>query len=170
MRNILVPTDFSKNARNAAEYAIAYAKAIKANVVLLHVYHIPAPPSIDGSYFEPIPLEEIKLEIEKQLKREVARLKRKTGVGVKHISKMGLASDIILKEEKTASCLVMGMSGSNSASELLIGSVTTTVMRQSKKPVFVIPEKASYKKPGKVVFAWDYNPKMNVKLVNLLKW
>jgi nucleotide-binding universal stress UspA family protein len=169
MKNILVPTDFSKAARNAANYATVFAKAIKANVILLHVYHIPAPPSLDGSYLEPIPFEEIREEIEKRLKKESDRLKKKTGEHVKYAAKMGLAVDGILEEEKKASYIVMGMKGTNSASEILMGSVTTTVLRKAKTPVLVIPEKAIYKKPGKIVYTCDYNSLSDFKTIDLLK-
>ena len=41
MKTILVPTDFSKSANNAAEYAANFAIATKAKILLFHVYNVP---------------------------------------------------------------------------------------------------------------------------------
>src|SRR5687768_14317903 len=39
MKTILVPTDYSKEARHAFVYAIEIARLAKAEIVLLHVFH-----------------------------------------------------------------------------------------------------------------------------------
>ena len=41
MKTILVATDFSAAALNAANYAADMASTINADILLLHVYHIP---------------------------------------------------------------------------------------------------------------------------------
>ena len=43
MKTILVPTDFSEEARNAAEYAVKLAKEVKAKVILFHTFQVPIP-------------------------------------------------------------------------------------------------------------------------------
>ena len=43
MNTILVPTDFSPAAANAAVYAAQLAQQIEATVLLLHVYQLPVP-------------------------------------------------------------------------------------------------------------------------------
>ena len=169
MRTILVPTDFSKVARNAAEYAVAFAKGIKANVLLLHVYHVPVPVSIDAAPIMIITPDELRKESEKQLKKEALRLKKNTGVNVKYKATMGLAVDEILAEQRNASFIVMGMKGASKLSETLMGSITTATLRKAKTPMIVIPEKASYKKPVKIAFACDYDPRTDVKTLNALK-
>ena len=40
MKTILVPTDFSKNADSALNYAIEFAKKENAKLILLHTYHV----------------------------------------------------------------------------------------------------------------------------------
>ena len=42
MKTILVATDFSKAATNAANYAVDMAVSIKAEVLLLHIFQMPA--------------------------------------------------------------------------------------------------------------------------------
>ena len=45
MKTLLVPTDFSKNSNNAADYADKIALSINAKFILLHGYHISAMPT-----------------------------------------------------------------------------------------------------------------------------
>jgi nucleotide-binding universal stress UspA family protein len=45
MKNILVPADYSDNARNAAEYAIQLARATGASIEFLHVF--PEPENVE---------------------------------------------------------------------------------------------------------------------------
>ncbi len=167
MKTILVPTDFSKAARNAAEYAVNIAKDINAKVILFHIYHVPI--SVSEVPVMIITPAELHLDAETLLKKEAVYLRKKTGVEVKCIAKMGLAVDEILEEAKNATLIIMGMKGANRLSEVLMGSITTATLRKAKTPVLVIPEKATYKKPEKIVFACDYDPKTDVHTLDALK-
>lgn len=167
MKTILVPTDFSKAANNAAEYAANLSKEMKATVILFHVYHVPIPVSeipvmISNS-------SEYQAENLALLNKDATSLKRKTGAEIKCITKMGFAVDEILEEEKNAILIVMGMKGASKLSEELVGSTTTATLRKATVPVLVIPEKAKYKKPEKIVFACDYDPRTDVHTLDALK-
>jgi len=167
MKTILVPTDFSKAAGNASEYAVNLAKAIKANVLLFHVYHVPI--LVSEVPVMVITPDELQKENEAQLKKEAAHLKKLSGVEVKYMAKMGMAVDEILEEEKNADIIVMGMHGASKLSEVLMGSITTATLRKAKIPVLVIPEKVEYKNPEKIVFACDYDPRTDVHALDILK-
>lgn len=167
MKTILVPTDFSDAANNAAEYAAHLSKDLDAKVVLFHVYHFPM--VVAESSEMVITPEDLEKENELFLKKSVLELEKRTGIKVSYKSKMGLAVDEIVEEEEHASYIVMGMKGANRLSEALMGSITTAVLGKSRKPVFVIPEKAQYRKPGKIVFACDYDPKTNIHTLDMLK-
>lgn len=167
MKTILVPTDFSKAASNAAEYAANLAKEINANVVLFHVYHVPV--SVSEVPIMVITPDELQKNNEAHLKKEATHLSKKTGVEVRYRVKMGFAMDEILAEEKNATLIVMGMKGANKLSEALMGSTTTATLRKATVPVLVIPEKAKYKKPEKIVFACDYDSRTDVHTLDALK-
>ena len=78
MKTILVPTDFSKSASNAAEYAVNLAKEIKATVLLFHVYHVPVFTSeTDIMLMTP---NDFQKEKEEYLKKEATNLSEKNGV------------------------------------------------------------------------------------------
>jgi len=167
MNKILVPTDFSIAARNAAIYAVNLANDIGATVVLLHVYAVPIP--IMDVPFVAISPDELHSESTKLLNKEADFIKKHTNVNVEIIAKMGIIVDEILVEEQNVSILVMGMKVSSKLSENLIGSITTTILRKVKAPLIVIPENSLYKKPEKIVFACDYNSKTHVDTVQSLK-
>lgn len=167
MKTILVPTDFSKAAGNAAEYAAHFAKDVKAKILLLHVYHVPAPVSEAPVII--ISQEELQEENETQLKKVAAHLKKIAGVEVSYKAKMGFVVDGIIEEEKNATLMVMGMQGAGKLSEVLIGSITTSTLRKTKTPVLVIPEKVNYRKPERIAFACDYDPGTDMRALDALK-
>ncbi len=168
MKTILVPTDFSKAASNAAEYAARLAKALKANVVLLHVYHVPIQETTEVPMMVITP-DKLQKKNEAYLKKEATHLQKESGIEVRYIAKMGMAVDEILEEEKTADLIVMGMHGANKLSQALMGSITTATLRKATTPVLVIPEKVEYKNPEKIVFACDYDPRTDVHTLDTLK-
>jgi nucleotide-binding universal stress UspA family protein len=108
-------------------------------------------------------------ENELQLKKEAARLKKVTGVEAGYKAEMGFAVDVITKEEAGAIMLVMGMRGADRLSEVLMGSITTSTLRKTNKPVLVIPEKAHYRDPENVVLACDCGSGINDQAVRALQ-
>ena len=167
MKTILVPTDFSNAATNAAEYAVNLAKEMNAKVLLFHAYQMPIP--ISEVPIMIITPDELQKENETFLKKEAISLNQKSGVEVTYLAKMGMAVDQIIEEEKNVNLIVMGMKGASKLSEVLIGSVTTETLRRAKTPVLVIPEKVTYKTPENIVLACDYDPRTDVNILNVLK-
>lgn len=167
MKTILVPTDFSETANNAAVYAAKFAKSVNAQILLFHVYHLPVT-TIAEFPIMPIALDEIHTENEEYIKKEAAILSKQTGATVIYQAKMGLPADEI-REIKDMSLIIMGMKGSSKISETLLGSIAASTFRSSKIPVLLIPSKAKYKKPETIVFACDYHPTTDIHSLDALK-
>ncbi|HLP12366.1 MAG TPA: universal stress protein [Flavobacteriales bacterium] len=166
MKTILVPTDFSEAAKNAADYAAGLAKDLKARIILLNVSEKPIVlTEVPGKITDP---DKLTRACEESLKNESKRLAQ-TGVDVKYHLRTGFLSDEILEDEKNASLVVMGLKGTSNLDAVVIGSMTTSVLHKSSKPVLVIPDQAKYIAPTKIVFACDYSPSMNVNALNALK-
>jgi nucleotide-binding universal stress UspA family protein len=167
MKTILVPTDFSKAATNAAEYAANLATHIKAKIILLNVYHLPLlAGDTTGHITDPDKLEH---ESEACLKAEAKRLMDLTGVVAKYRVKQGSVVDTILEEEKNASLIVMGIKEAGKLSETFIGSMATDAIHRSHKPVLVVPENAKFKALSKIAYACDYNENTDLNALNALK-
>lgn len=168
MKIILVPTDFTKPANNACLYAIHLAEEIGAKVLLYHVYDFPI--GIAGDVAVPLATpDQLQKASEQLLKKAATRFQKISSVEIKYKAKMGSIVDKILEEEDKATYIVMGMQGAGKLTELLVGSITTAVLKKTKKPILVIPERAKYVKPKKIVLATDYEPTVNVNSLKSLK-
>ena|SRR3989344_727619 len=166
MKKILVPTDFSEAANNAAEYAVLLAKEIKAKVILFHIYHVPVP-STEVPIIS-ISSAEIQKESEILLRKKVAQLKKHAPVEISYIARLGMAVDEIIEEEKKADLIIMGMRNVSKISEFLFGSITTATIRKTNTPVLVIPQNVKFKAPKKIVFSCDYNPENNYDTIETI--
>lgn len=168
MKTILVPTDFSKAALNATEYAISLANILHSNVLLLNVYTPPVMPYMDVPSVYPMP-QELHQDAECRLENQVQNLKTPPDTQVSFKAVMGLPVNAIEEQAKNADFIVMGMREAGKLSELLIGSVATAVIKRVNIPVFLIPEKVTYKKPLKVALATDYRLRPNGEILEPLK-
>jgi nucleotide-binding universal stress UspA family protein len=164
MKEILAPTDFSKQANNAVNYAAEIAKLTKSKLVLLHVYSLPL---ITGDVPDFMP---IWSDVEKESMEELDRLKKMlkilygTSLKIECVCKMDYSIEEVIKHyiaEKKIDLVIMGMRGAGYLSEKLLGSVTTSLILQSNCPVLVINEKVSFKKIKKMVLAYDYENSIN---------
>lgn len=68
MKKILVATDFSSAAFNAAKYAVEMASAIHADILLFHVYQIPV-------IYSEVPIAVDQNEMIKNIEKDMVKLK-----------------------------------------------------------------------------------------------
>lgn len=157
MKKILVPTDFSEPATNAATVATEIARKSGGEVILLHIVEQPTKESfnVEGQIDQISDWEEkfftIKL-IERnkvQLLEKVAEIQG-AGIPVRQILKMGNAFHGIsaVITELNVDLVVMGTSGRSRLEEIIVGSNTEKVVRHSKCPVLTIHDQL----PGKDMF------------------
>lgn len=146
MTKILVPTDASKQAEAAGEYAIASSDISGADIIVLYV--------IDTDYLDALPQPDLRESLEEQLRKEgqdaVEAFKQKIeeaqckgyckNVNLIPIVKEGKPADTILKtiDEENVDQVIMGKSGKHGIEKFFLGSTTDKVLRGSKVPVNVI--------------------------------
>lgn len=154
---ILLATDYSPAAQNAAVYALHLARHLGAHLELIHAYIIPF------AYTDnPMPLiniEEIQEIAEDSMETEIKRLQNMAPSA--SISSKLVPGDIAdclaeIIEEKKPLLVIMGTSGSGSDS-LLWGSMAVKALRNLKAPVLAVPTNATWKPVEKICFAADYN-------------
>jgi nucleotide-binding universal stress UspA family protein len=172
MMRILVPTDFSDDARNASHYAAKLAEKLKASITLLHAYMLPTP--VSEVPYVMINAEEMQRENEEIAQADADKLKTTYKVEVNYVVRLGFPSDEIeaVIEDNRIELVVMGMKGKGTL-EKIVGSTTTSTLKKIKTPLLIVPEKAAYKEIKLVTYATDYsyeiNPKVYLPLTNLLR-
>ena len=164
MKYILIPTDFSENAWNAIQYALAFFKDTPCNFYLLHVTVVP---NYSASEFPIFPSAEvIDSTLLKQgktaLKKLVQKIKKEYA-NPNHNFNLINTYDFFIDgvkqqvKEKGIDLIVMGTKGASGISEIIVGSNTGDLITQVKCPVLIVPEKAAFIKPSEIAFPTDYN-------------
>jgi nucleotide-binding universal stress UspA family protein len=164
MKNILVPTDFSDNALNAASYAMSFYKEKAVRFFLLHVSLME---EIDNEvcYYK---ISDTVLEHKtaynpvQKLKSEVKKLKKLSDSNLHEFQYLHENVQFIEAirrsvEENEIDYIVMGTKGASGRSNALLGSQTAAVITKVKCTVLVIPENARYTEPKNIVFPTDFN-------------
>lgn len=168
MKTILVPTDFSKCAENAANYALEFADKFNLKVILHNSTHLPTL-AVEVP-FEEISEEKLLAESKNNMKKYLQneKIKNKNLIVEDNVS-FGFAVDniISLAKENMTSIIIMGTKGTSNLEGLLLGSITAFVMEKAPCPVLVIPENATFNDIKKIVFATDYH-KNDVEAIHFL--
>ncbi len=160
MKKILVPTDFSEEAENAAEVAAFLAKKNGAEIYLLHVMEIP---TYESNYvfqtYQDIPEGLFLMKQAKQRFQEFLKKPFFKGVRVIEAIQFERTYENIVKQakEKEIDLIVMGSHGASGFKEMFVGSNTERVVRLASCPVFTVKHKMSEKEIDDVVFASDFS-------------
>lgn len=158
MRNILVPTDFSKTAEDALIFASGLAKNEDAKLILLHIYDI----NYTSGYVSVNILTEELAELEEQSQEKLRSLNiiiaNSGQIEHESISVKGDAIDGILKTiyEKDIDLIVMGTKGASGFTGAIFGSNTAEIIEKATCPVIAVPEGGSYTGIKKITYATSY--------------
>ena len=163
MKNILVPIDFSDQARYAAKVATKIAKSTNSKIFLLHMLELPTgvvdPSSFGNSSNTPTTLLFLKRAREKF--EDFKKLPFFEGIEIEDSVQFHKAYDGIIDESKKQNIdlIVMGSRGTSGLEEMLVGSNTEKVVRNSDVPVLVIKREVENFKIENIVFASNFNQK-----------
>ncbi len=166
MYSILVPVDFSVTAKNAAHYAIEFAKEIGCKrIVLYHTYQTNIVADPMASALAVLTLESAKEDAEKALEQLKIELQKIAGgeIVLETFSEYGILSSNIKDAgiNNNAAYIIMGITGGGALEETLIGSNTIAVTKHSSIPVIIVPAKATFSKINNVLLACDFKDTSN---------
>ncbi len=146
IKNIIVPTDFSKLSYSAFEYARDFAERRNAAIHLIYVLE-KTPPflavrSLDVSEDEI--MKSMEKHAKKQLHQTAAILREDSSVQIKEVLKKGIDYEEIVNYSKEidADLIVLATHGRTGILHTLLGSVAEKVIRYAKCPVLVITPKS----------------------------
>jgi len=172
MKNILVPIDFSDQAKYAAKVATDIAKLTNSKIYLLHMLELPTgvvdPSNFGSSNNNPTTLLFLKRAHEKF--ENFKKLPFFEGVKVEDSVLFHKAYDGIINESKKQNIdlIIMGSKGTSGLEEMLVGSNTEKVVRNSNIPVLVIKREVNNFKIKNIVFASNFEQKSKVTFQNIL--
>ncbi len=139
VQHILVPTDFSDDADQALDYAIALAQKLQARLTLLHVFHLSPlsvgemPPAVLSAT-----VQEMETTAQQRMQATLARVHH-AGLHTDSAIIEGMPVQTILDtaSEKNVDLIVMGTHGRTGLTHVLMGSVAEKVVRLAPCPVLV---------------------------------
>ncbi|MDH4029424.1 MAG: universal stress protein [Chromatiales bacterium] len=139
---LLVATDFSPQTDKVLRVARRLASALSAELCVLHVA-APEPAFKTYGAGERQDRDETAAENreEHRLVREAAQSMRDAGIDAVGIMLQGPPAKVILEEadKLDADLIVMGSHGFGAVFKLLLGSVSSAVMKKSGRPVLIVP-------------------------------
>jgi len=162
MQHILIPTDFSSNALNAAHYAVLLMKDEPSIFYLLNTFQITAhhPEYLTQENTGTSVMEYAFENSKKGLKQleETLKLEHKNPLHTfKKISTTGLLTDVIENyiKKKNIELIVMGTQGVTAEANRFIGSNMLETIKQVDCPVIAVPESYKNKVPKQLLLSTD---------------
>jgi nucleotide-binding universal stress UspA family protein len=150
IKKILFATDLSKNSVYAFYYAIHMAKRDEAKIVIMHAVEPIAPMLVNFEDFSHQVVKDRWEETVKKFKERIQDISIKVDTQM-GISSVDLVSNILIRlgnpveeilkvvEEEDCDVIVLGTHGKGFFKQTLLGSVSSSVLIRTQKPVFVIP-------------------------------
>ena len=175
MKKILVPTDFSANAKKAMTVAASIAQKNGADVLLLHT-------NTAAAYVSPLPeyytAEQYDMsEYYENAASELYKLKQEVSAQYGNVSietrvEEGFLYDTIARiaQEEGVDLVVMGTKGATGTLEFFLGSNTEKVIRTAPCMVLAVPESSGDFNPARVVLASTLKPEQSAAFEALAAW
>lgn len=160
MKTIIVPTDFSETAYNAARYALGVAEQTGASrIVLYHAYELIVPIPDLPTAVPMVNMDDLKAASIEGLEKMKTLLSPAIPANItvdyradNHLLAANIDQVCI---DEQADLIIMGITGGSQLEEILVGSNTVDVVKNSNYPVIVVPTKTAFRPIKKVVFACD---------------
>jgi nucleotide-binding universal stress UspA family protein len=159
MKNILVPTDFSECAKNAAEVAAGLCRETGAKLYLMHIINMPTYES--STSIETFHDVAEGLFIMKHVKNKFLQLRAMDmfkDLEFEEVVEFNSVYECIAEqaEKREIDLIIMGTHGIDGTKELLIGSNAERVIRSSKVPVLTIKKRHEKLAIKDIVFASNF--------------
>ena len=173
MKKILIPTDFSKYADEAIQVGAQIAKNNDSEIILIHMLELPTHMNDAVSGETSIP--EIML-FKRKAEETLKSIKNRpylAGIKVTEVVRLDGAYKGInnyIKQNTDIDLIVMGSQGATGINEILVGSNTEKVVRQSEIPVLVIKNKLDSFNAGNIIFASDFSNEIKKPFKKVLEF
>jgi nucleotide-binding universal stress UspA family protein len=157
MKTIILATDFSSSALNAANYAADMSVAINADLLLINV------PGLPVMYSDIPPLtapEEVIRNATEAITEIQIQLGRRTGNKIKIDTKVKIGTFFTelkaICDDVNPFAVIMGSQGTTGTERLFFGSHTVYAMKHLMWPILAIPRGVRFSRVKKIAFACDF--------------
>lgn len=163
MRTILIPTDFSKNALHAVQYALDLFKCERTRFYFIHAYadEVYGPFKANGE----ADIEDVKERVKKETKKKLGALIQEISdvpPNPRHSYESVSAFDSLVDavndfvNEINIDMVIMGTKGKTNDKKVIFGSHTVQIFKYVQCPVLAIPQDAEFHQPKKIAFPTNY--------------
>lgn len=177
MKKILVPTDFSVNAKHALRVAATIAAKSHARLGILHtntaVAYAPVLPEYEfAGMYNMKDYYDMAADEFRHLKQELIAEPKFAKLEIDTRIEEGMLYSSIRRvtEEDGADLIVMGTKGATGALEFFVGSNTEKVIRTARCPVLAVPEKSGDFNPKTVALASTLDKDQETAFHYLAEW
>ena len=158
MKTIIVSVDFSTTSSNAAEFAANLAAFYGGDLWLYHAFQIPI--ALTEFAYPVVDIAEMQKaadhELEMLQKITQGKLRRTININTRaEMNELQLGLNTLCNELHP-DLVVMGLSGKNALTRLIVGSNTIKAIYELTCPVLVVPPKAEFIPVRRIGFACDY--------------
>lgn len=175
MKNILLPTDFSKNSKNAIEYSM---KLFEGETVTFHILNSQKPTgyitadvlygAAGDSVYDGI-LNDNKKELEKLIRHCESLSENENFTFVPKIDFDNIVDAVNQAVSlNNIELIIMGTNGATGAEEVVFGSNTLKLIRKANCPVLAIPEGYVYNKIESVLLSVNYQYELKTDVLGVI--
>jgi len=177
MRKVIIPTDFSENAKHALTQAIHFFRQEYCEYYIIHAYSdetYNANPETTRAHFESIK-QQVKAQTNEKLMGLLEYAQDISPSPQHHFrirsifqSLTDAIDDLVNQEE--ADIVVMGTKGATNAPGISFGSQTCQVIKYVECPVLAIPEAYIFEQPKEILFPTNFLIPYNRRELKLLDY
>ncbi len=144
MKTVIIPIDFSETSLNAARYAAQMLSGkTEAHIILFNMYEHDDDFDIHGAY-----LESLKKELEWNDDKDIECVREKGDDLIDSVERLAY--------QKSATLIVMGITGKSGWKQALVGSNTLKIAEKDVCPVLIIPADAKFNGIKNIALASDF--------------
>jgi nucleotide-binding universal stress UspA family protein len=157
MKTIIVPTDFSAVALNAAEYAADLALQLHADLKLIHVVQMPlvildVPVPIENYETS---MEDANMSMDKLKGKLQQRTNDKVLISGSVVDGSFQTQVMAMVKKEVDVWIVMGTTGSGAVDAFIFGSYTLLAIREFRCPLIIVPPEARFSRIEHIGLACD---------------
>ena len=170
MKTIILATDFSPIALNAAKYAVKIAETIGAEILLFNVYEVL--PNY-GEMVIDININDLKKSAETQLLNFKSELVQQisSNLNVTTELRLGVFNDELISicERINPYAVIMGSQGKTAAEHFLMGSHAGNTINHFAWPIITVPSTFTFSAIKKIGIAYDFEEVIKEDLIADIK-